>query len=61
MAIQISFNHGLQSSTHLISSIKKDALELAAQLGQGFTLKIDVINNKEVKNCNVFIEKLKVD
>jgi len=48
-------------STELITIIKENALELSRQIGQGFTLKVDVINNKERQNCNVFIEKLKVD
>jgi len=61
MAIEITFNHGLQSSTHLIDNIKRNALELSAQIGQGFTLKIDVINNKEKQNCNIFMEKLRID
>ncbi len=57
--IKVEFN--VMPSTHLIEDIKKNALELSRQMGKGFTLKIDVVCNKEVSNCNVFIEKLRVD
>ena len=59
--IHLNFEQTLIPSTKLIENIKLNAMELSKQIGQGFTLKVDVINNKERQNCNVYIEKLKVD
>ena len=59
--IHLNFEQTLIPSTKLIENIKLNALELSKQIGQGFTLKVDVINNKERQNCNIYIEKLKVD
>ena len=49
-------------STGILDELKKKAYELSAQLGgRGFSLRMDVVNNKEVQNCNIFIEKLRID
>jgi len=48
-------------SSDIINNIEVNALELARIMGKGITLKIDVINNKERKNCDVFLEKFRLN
>ena len=58
----IQFNLGqLTIPSTRIENIEINALELSRQLGRGFRLRIDVINNGTRQNCNIFVDNLKIN
>jgi len=48
-------------SSEIIQNIECNALELARIMGKGISLRIEAINNKERKNCDIYLEKFRLN
>ena len=48
-------------SSEIIHNIEVNALELARIMGKGISLRVEVINNKERKNCDIYLEKFRLN
>lgn len=58
---KITQNQITSPSSEVLKNIELYALELAKIMGKGISLRIECINNNERKNCDVFLEKFRLN